>query len=84
MSLWLKARRWRTAVASTAIFVAVVALSGDTSVPLPAFTNGGGLGVPLVVLSPIIVVVGAAIGVTSGESALDSAACRPIALLGIH
>ncbi len=81
MSLWLKARRWRTAVASLAIFVAVVGLSGDTSVPLPAFTNSGGLGIPLVLLSPMIVVVGAAIGITSGESALDSVACRPIALL---
>jgi hypothetical protein len=78
---WLRSRRWRRIAAVLALYPVGILTLADVALPWPGLGGTGSLAVPVALLLPLAVVAALGDGLASGESALERAATRPVALM---
>ncbi|MCZ2110128.1 MAG: hypothetical protein LC118_11275 [Dehalococcoidia bacterium] len=81
MRLWLKARRPRLCGAAILVSLAVLFVVSESTVPMPRLVDSAEAGLPVALMTPLLVVVAMAFSLTGGMRHAEAVSVRPVRAL---
>jgi len=81
MAWWFRSRRRFRLVAALAAYAVFILLLADFDLPWPGLVQSGSADVPIVLLLPLAVIAAAGDGLATGETPIERASTRPVALM---
>lgn len=81
MRIFLKVRRSLPISLVIVLSVLLLVPAGTTSLPVPEFASGAGLGLPLALFIPVVIAIALVYGLSAGDPQLEAVAARPLQII---